>query len=219
MRKPAYVIVLGVSAVLGIFASVGSVTAAASPPRGILTALEYQTLSRAQAGLMGVVKGTNPDWQAAYAACPDSSATSLLKVEQVDCRVNIAEFKAIFSLLTAVKQEPSCASHPGASALSCLRAAYRNLDTAADQTLIADEQTYRAAAARGFAGTCLYTLATTPARLSSERRFAQLLNEAVAAMRTLNAPELERLAPQLSKATDAVLSSTSPSNLAVCRHQ
>ena len=143
----------------------------------------------------------------------------MLRAETSDCEATVSEVHAIVATLSAVAGEPRCAAQPGHNTVSCLLPAYQHLDTATNQTVAADNAMYRVAAGRGFTGTCLYTLASTPELRQDETHFAHVMNETVAALRADNRSELATLGPQLTRTMDAYLHANSPSNLAVCKHQ
>jgi hypothetical protein len=188
-------------------------------PHGVLTAAEYQTLVRAQAALKRALSGKKLNWHAAYAACPASSTTPLLATSMALCTADISELQAIVSTESAVKDESTCAAQPGATPLSCLLPAYQNLANTANKAASLDEATYHAAAARGFTGTCLYTVADTPTGLKQQRKLARVASETATAMRTQNESQLALLGPKLGTALTALVHESGPSNLAVCPHQ
>lgn len=188
-------------------------------PHGILTAPEYQALTRAQTTLKRVLRTKPLDWQAAYAACPATTPTPLLATESAGCSAAVAELHAIASTESAAKNEPQCVAQPGGTALSCLLPAYQNLASATTKGAAADEADYQAAVARGFTGTCLYTLADPPGYIHKEKQLAHIASETATAMRAQNAPRLEVLGPKLGTALMAVVDASTPSNLAACRHQ
>ena len=192
---------------------------AAVAPNGILTGPEYQALARAQTTLTRVLRAKPLDWQAAYAACPSTTLTPLLKTESAGCTASVSELRAIVSTESAVKNEPRCVAQPGGTPLSCLLPEYQNLASAATKGAAGDEADYRAAVARGFTGTCLYTLADPPGYIHKEKQLARVASETATAMRAQNAPRLEVLGPKLGTALMAVLDASTPSNLAACRHQ
>lgn len=215
MRRTAPVILLVSLVVLAALAS----AVRAGTPRGVLSAVEYRALTSELAGLKRALGANQPDWQAANAACRAVRTTPLLRAETADCEATVSEVQAIIAALSAVAGEPTCAAKPGHNSISCLLPAYQHLDITTNQSLAADNATYRIAARRGFTGTCLYTLASTPAQRRDETLFAQVMNETVAAMRADNRSELATLGRQITRTMDAYLHANSPSNLAVCRHQ
>jgi hypothetical protein len=166
-----------------------------------------------------VLRAKPLDWQAAYAACPTTTLTPLLATESAGCAASVAELRAIANTESAVKNEPQCAAQSGGTPLTCLLPAYQNLASATTKGAAGDEADYQAAAARGFTGTCLYTLAVPPAYLHKEKQLAQIASETATAMRAQNAPRLEVLGPKLGTALIAVVVESTPSNLAACRHQ
>jgi hypothetical protein len=215
MGRTAPVILLASLLVLAALAS--AVRAVA--PRGVLTAVEYRALGRELAALKSALGAGQPDWGAANAACRAVRTTPLLRAETADCEATVSEVHAVVATLSAVAGEPRCVAQPGRSSISCLLPAYQHLDTATHGALSADNAMYRVAAGRGFTGTCLYTLASTPAQRRDETQFARVMNETVAAMRADNRSELATLGPQLTRTMDAYLHANGPSNLAVCKHQ
>jgi hypothetical protein len=215
MRRGSPVILLVSLLVSAALASV----ACASLPRGVLTAVEYRALAGELAALKRALGSSQPNWQAANAACRAAETTPLLRAETADCEATVSEVHAIVATLSAVAGEPRCAAQPGHSSISCLLPAYRHLATTTNHTLAVDNAMYRVAAGRGFTGTCLYTLASTTSQRRDEAHFAQVMNETVAAMRADNRSELATLGPQLTRTMDAYLHANSPSNIAVCKHQ
>jgi hypothetical protein len=192
---------------------------ASGATRAVLTVVEYRALTHEQAALKRDLAAKPVDWGAAHAACHAPATTALLEIETADCAANVAEVQAIFAVISAVAAEPKCAQQSGHSSSSCLLPAYVRLDTSSNKTLVADQAVYRVAAERGFSGTCLYTLASTPAQRADEQRFVRVMNETVAAMRTNNRSALATLAPQLTETMNAYLTAKAPTNLAVCKHQ
>ncbi|MDE3133077.1 MAG: hypothetical protein KGL15_03320 [Acidobacteriota bacterium] len=191
-RRSATTLAAAAAAVGGAAAICVAATAAGAMTRGTLTAAEYKQLSAVTAALNLSTSSKSVDWSRARAACASTGrATALLRTQGASCLDSLRLLEALTNF--PAEQQRCAATKPtstgstttasttgGATGTSaavirlmvCLNPRYQALDRYARALYAADTAARKQALLRGFTGSCLATLAATPADLRKERQFA-----------------------------------------------
>ena len=151
-------------------------------PRGTLSGVEYRQLSVVTAALNISASSKSINWTRAHAACARTGrATALLRTQGASCLDNLGVLEALTKFpaeqrrcATATKSATSSTqAAPAAIRLMvCMNPHYQALARDARAVYTADTAARKQTLLRGFTGSCLATLASTPADLRKERQFA-----------------------------------------------
>lgn len=237
----------GGAAVLCGAAAIAIDAPAAAAASGTLSAAEYAQLSTATAALNRSASAKSINWTKARAACNKTGvATALLRSQRTGCLDSLIVLEA---LQTFPAEERHCSAAqrtttdttttPGTTTadaavirlMVCMSPRYQALNRHAQAFYRADIAARRQALARGFSGSCLATLASTPSDLRKERSFATStaklaaditllirITEGKAPASDFNQAHIDRDASVFDRAATAVLAEHGPQRLSTCPH-
>lgn len=235
-----------------------SASAAAAVPKGKLTSAEYTQLSVATATLNKSASAKSVNWSKARAACTKvGRTTALLRTQRATCFGSVNVFAALAgfpaeqrgcskSTTTTTGTTPTgtatgttttgTTTTPADSAviqlMVCMSPHYQALARDAKALDRADISARKDALARGFSGSCLATLAPTPADLRTADRFASStvklaadvtllikVTEGKAPASDFNQAQIDNDVKQFENSATAVLDEHGQQKLSVCPHQ
>jgi hypothetical protein len=230
-----------------------SASAAAAAAKGTLTAAEYKQLSAATAALNLSASAKSVNWTKARRACGRTGrATALLRSQGLSCLNSLSVLEALTNFPA---EQRRCATtktttNTGTTTTGttttgtteadsavirlvvCLNPHYQALARDARAVYTADTAARKQALRRGFTGSCLATLASTPADLRKERQFASASVKLAADVTLLikvttgKAPasdfsqtRIDADVKQFETAASAVLAEPSVQTLSSCPHE
>jgi hypothetical protein len=231
-----------------------SASAAAAVPKGKLTSTEYRQLSVATATLNKSASAKSVNWSKARAACAKvGKATALLTTQRATCFGSVNVFAALAGFpaeqrgctkstatttgtTTTGTTTTGTTTTPADSAviqlMVCMSPRYQALARDAKAIDRADISARKVTLARGFSGSCLATLAPTPADLRTADRFASStaklaadvtllikVTEGKAPASDFNQAQIDNDVKQFENAATAVLVEHGQQKLSVCPHQ
>lgn len=223
-------------------------SALAGSPRGTLTSSEYRQLSDATAALNRSASARAINWARAQAACRSMGTSSaLLRSQRVSCVDSIDALEALAEFPSEQARCAAAAIHKSTATtgttttaagsgvirmIICLNPHYESLERYAGAIYRSDIAARKQALQRGFIGTCLATLASTPADLRKERLFAadatkladdvKLLirvTDGKAAPSELNQNQIDNDVSRFESSARSVLNEHGPQKLSACPHQ
>ena len=198
-------------------------------PYGTLTAQEYTLVGSAQSALKQALRGNRPNWSAAQTACLSvGSSTTLLARQGQSC---VGQVTLDDTLASFPAEERRCPK-PETRKIPCIAPLYRALAGAAAGAYASDVKARQAGSARGFTGTCLTALSSTPTQLRNEHKLATSTNKLAADMTSLVNVLAGQTPPSKLDQThidadvnvfqhyvNLVLGASTPDELTVCPHQ
>ncbi len=228
-------------------------SAMAAAPRASLSSTEYRQLSAATAALNRSASAKAINWAKARAACRVlGGTTALMRTQRTSC---LDSMNALEALADFPSQQAKCvaaATHTtgttttGATAtgttttslqpaltqtIICLNPRYQALERYAGAIYRSDSAARKQAVARGFTGTCLATLASTPADLKKESVFAssttKLAHDVTVLIKVtkgqapssdLNQTQIDDDVARFESSARAVLGEHGPQKLSACPH-
>jgi len=228
-----------------------SASAAAAVPEGKLTSAEYTQLSVATATLNKSASAKSVNWSKARAACTKvGKTTALLRTQRATCFGSVNVFAALAGFpaeqrvcskrtttttgtgTTTTGTTTTPADSAVIQLMVCMSPRYQALARDAKAIDRADISARQDALARGFSGSCLATLAPTPAELRTANRFAGATAKLAADVTLLikvtggkapasdfNQAQIDNDVKQFENSATAVLDEHGQQKLSVCPHQ
>ena len=229
-------------------------SALAAPTKGTLTSVEYKQLSDATAALNRSATSKAINWGKARAACRlIRGGGALLHTQRTSC---LDSMNALEALANFPSEQARCVAAatgttgttttgttttgtttgPARSSvirmIICLDPRYQALDRYAKAIYSSDTAARKQALARDFKGTCLATLASTPADLKKERLFASSTAKLAADVTVLikvtkgkappsdlNQTQIDNDVAKFETSARAVLNEGGPQKLSACPHE
>lgn len=208
---------LALAAVL-LAAALTSTAAASSPPRGVLSKVEYQELHATDVATKqaSLLHGT-PTHIARSVCRALTGATRLTAAEHQECEASLIFFYRFYAFLPGLTKCLKLSTVP--ARISCTGGQVHVLQEATATFIRKDEGSRRATAARGFSQHCLAYLILTPRQKQSLSALHSVLPAYARAIKTGNAavlvPVSKRLATDFAAAQKAMALSITVS---ACRH-
>jgi hypothetical protein len=227
---------------------------------GTLTGAEFKQLSTAMADLTTSASSKTINWSKARAACRQiGGTTALLRNQRASCLDSISALEALANFpveqakcaaaattttgsattttgTTTTGTTTGATTTPAESAvirmIICLTPRYHALARYAKALYRADIAERKQTLVRGFTGTCLATLASTPADLKKEKLFAsstaRLANDVAVLIKVtkgqapttdLNEVQIDGDIAKFESSARAVLDESGPQKLSACPHR